>query len=103
MPCSSRLDYTNWFPNEPNDASGAEDEVELRMGCDGYACFTGRCEYSNGRQATTLPSDAERSVAAMPTGNDNNGGVGVNGVTGGVRQPFLCQGRARNGASGGGH
>ena len=29
MPCSSRLDYTNWFPNEPNDASGAEDEVEL--------------------------------------------------------------------------
>ena len=64
MPCSSRLDYTNWFPNEPNDASGAEDEVELRMGCDGYACFTGRCEYSNGLQATTLLPDADRSVAA---------------------------------------
>ena len=44
-----------------------------------------------------------RTGPLLPTGNDNNGGVGANGVTGGVRQPFLCQGRARNGASGGGH
>ena len=32
--------------------------------------------------------------------NDNNGGVGANGAGGGVKQPFLCQGRARNGPNG---
>ena len=44
----SPLDYTDWF----GEAIGAlartnEDEVELRMGCDIYACFHG--------QVTALP------------------------------------------------
>ena len=75
----SHLDYTNWFPNEPNGAGGNENEVELRMGCDGYACFTGRWNDNRGSYAT----------------GDNND------QTTAVEQPFLCQGNARGGGGGG--
>ena len=38
----SLVDYGDWFPNEPN-SGGNEDEVEMRMSCDGYACKVPLC------------------------------------------------------------
>lgn len=77
----THLDYSNWFPNEPNGAGGSENEVELRMGCDGYACFNGRWNDNRGSYATADNHDQTTAV----------------------EQPFLCQGNARPGAGGGGH
>ena len=47
----SIVDYGNWFTGEPN-SGGNEDEVEMRMSCDGWACFHGRWNDVDGDTAT---------------------------------------------------
>ena len=47
----SIVDYGNWFTGEPN-SGGNEDEVEMRMSCDGWACFHGRWNDVDGDTAS---------------------------------------------------
>ena len=57
----SIVDYGNWFTGEPN-SGGNEDEVEMRMSCDGWACFHGRWNDVDGDTASVRNPPACRAL-----------------------------------------